>query len=90
MQEDWKFGLKQIVNKTPELAKWIFRVVLYITTMLSIVVNVIPEIPDPLRVAITKYSLYAVTLVHSFSKLFGIEVKPIFLKPTRNDVTRNP
>ncbi len=89
MQQDWKFGLRQVFKTTPDFAKWIFRVVLYITTMLSIVVNVIPEIPEPIRAAITKYSLYAVTLVHSFSKLFGIEVKPIFLKPSKN-VTRNP
>lgn len=73
MEEKVKFGFRQIANKTPEFAKIMFRFVLYATSALTLIINVISEIPEPIKLIITKYSLYAVTLVHGFSKMFGIQ-----------------
>ncbi len=72
MQENVRFGFNQIANRTPNFAKWIFRSVLYFCTATNIVVSIVDEIPDDWQLAIGKYSVYAVTIVHSFSKLFGI------------------
>ncbi len=73
MEEKIKFGFGQIVKETPQFAKWMFRIVLYATSALTLIINVVTEIPEPIKLMITKYSLYAVTLVHGFSKMFGIE-----------------
>ncbi len=72
MNEKIKFGFGQIFKTTPDAAKWCFRVVLYIASGLVLIVNTITEIPEPFKLAITKYSMYAVTFVHGFSKMFGI------------------
>lgn len=69
-----KFGLSQIGATTPQTAKWVFRAVLYTAAAANIIVGTITEIPEPVKVAILKYSLYGVTMVHSFSKLFGIDI----------------
>lgn len=69
-----KFGLDQITAPTPKTAKYIFRAVLYTAAAANIIVGTITEIPEPVKVAIMKYSLYGVTLVHAFSKLFGIDI----------------
>lgn len=69
-----KFGLNQITAQTPKAAKYAFRAVLYIAAVANIIVGTITEIPEPVQVAIMKYSLYGVTLVHAFSKLFGIDM----------------
>lgn len=70
-----KFGFGQIPNTTPEFAKWIFRIVLYAVAAINLVVTVINEIPQPLKIIVWKYSAYAVALVHGFSKMFGLPVE---------------
>lgn len=74
-EEKVKFGLGQITNTTPKFAKYLFRAVLYIAAAVNLVLSVIDEIPPDVKAMIGKYSIYAVTLVHGFSKLFGIEVE---------------
>jgi hypothetical protein len=69
-----KFGLSQIGATTPKTAKWAFRVILYLAAAANIIVGTVTEIPEPVKVIILKYSLYGVTLVHAFSKLFGIDI----------------
>lgn len=69
------FGFNQIKQETPAFAKWVFRVVLYAAAIGTLVVNTIPEIPDHTADLIAKYSLYAITLTHSISKMFGIKVE---------------
>lgn len=69
-----KFGLRQIGATTPKTAKWAFRIILYVAAAANIIVGVITEIPEPVKAMILKYSLYGVTMVHAFSKLFGIDI----------------
>ena len=70
-----KFGFGQIANATPGFAKWVFRAVLYMAAIANIVLGVVTEIPEPVKFIVLKYSLYGVTLVHSLSRMFGIEVE---------------
>lgn len=74
--EKVKFGFGQISKKTPEYATWIFRIVLYAAALANFVVDVVTEIPPDIKVIIAKYSVYAVTLTHGITKMFGITVEP--------------
>ena len=74
------FGLNQIKNPTPLWAKNVFRVVLYTAAAVNIVLDIVTEIPPEVKVLIAKYSLYLVTGVHSFSKLFGIDISDIDIR----------
>lgn len=69
------FGFNQIKAETPNFAKWVFRVVLYAAAIGTLLINTIPEIPDHTADLIGKYCLYAITLTHSISKMFGIKVE---------------
>lgn len=69
-----KFGWKQLFKPTPQIAKNIFRVVLYAAALTNIFLMVIDEIPPHVEAIVGKYSIYAVTLVHMISKLFGIDI----------------
>lgn len=69
-----KFGINQITNPTPQVAKNVFRVVLYAAAAVNLLLQVVVEIPPDIAALVAKYSLYAVTLVHGFSKLFGIDI----------------
>ncbi len=71
--EQWRFGFGQIPKTTPEFAKWIFRIVLYATSVINLVISVVTEIPPDIKMMMAKYSLYAVTMVHGFTKLFGLQ-----------------
>jgi hypothetical protein len=70
-----KFGFGQIPKTTPEFAKWAFRIVLYVAAVANFIIATVTEIPVPIAMIIAKYSLYAVTLVHGFSKMFGLQVE---------------
>jgi hypothetical protein len=72
-----KFGIGQIGNPTPKVAKNIFRIMLYAAAVANLLLQVVVEIPPHVAGIIGKYSLYAVTLAHGFSKLFGIDVSEI-------------
>jgi len=69
-----KFGFGQITNPTPQMAKNVFRIVLYAAAVVNLILQTVVEIPPHVATIVAKYSLYAVTLVHGFSKLFGIDV----------------
>ncbi len=49
MEEKIKFGFGQIAKKTPEFAKWMFRIVLYTASALTLIINVVTEIPEPIK-----------------------------------------
>jgi len=72
-----KFGFGSIGMPTPALAKNIFRVILYMASAVNIVIIAIPQIPDHAKVQIMTISSTAVVLVHSFSKLFGIDLTDV-------------
>lgn len=68
-----KFGFAAITKPTPELAKKIFRIVLYVAALGNIIVDIFPEIPLEVKGMIAMYSVKAVALVHAITKLFGLE-----------------
>lgn len=68
------FGWKQIGKPTPASATWVFRTVLYTAAAVNIICMVISEIPQSVKDIIGRYSIEAVTLVHMFSKLFGVPI----------------
>jgi hypothetical protein len=72
-----RFGIGQITNPTPQLAKNIFRVVLYAAAIVNIVMLNIPSIPEETKVQIMGYSSMATVIVHAISKLFGIDISDI-------------
>lgn len=82
-----KFGIGQISNPTPKTAKNIFRVVLYAAALANLILQIVVEIPEPVRIIVAKYSIYAVTLVHGISKLFGIDVSDV--EPPNTVMDRN-
>lgn len=69
-----KFGLGQIGKTTPIWAKNVFRIVLYVATALTLVTQIITEIPEDVKIAISRYSIEAVALVHALTKLFGVDL----------------
>lgn len=70
-----KFGLGQVGKTTPTWAKQLFRIVLYVATAVVITTQIITEIPEEIKVIVSKYAIEAVALVHAFSKLFGVDIK---------------
>lgn len=74
MNEKIKFGFGQIANATPKIATWVFRIILYAAAIVNIFLQVIDEIPPDVKAIVGKYSVYAVTLTHTLTRMFGIEV----------------
>lgn len=69
-----KFGLGQIKKPTPAFAKWIFRVVLYFSSIGTFVINTDDEIQAKTAKRWTKYLAISTIAVHMGSKLFGVEI----------------
>ena len=70
-----KFGLGQVGKTTPIWAKNLFRIVLYGAMTLTLVTQIVTEIPVEISTAIAKYSIEAVALVHAITKLWGVDIK---------------
>ncbi len=70
-----KFGFNQVGKTTPIWAKHLFRIVLYTAGALTLITQVVAEIPQEISAIIAKYSVEAVVLVHGFSKMFGVDIK---------------
>ncbi len=80
-----KFGFGQIVNQSPLWAKWVFRSVLYLSAATAVVMGIVTEIPEDVKVVVLKYCVEGTALVHAFSKMFGIDVGD---DPTTKDDTQ--
>ena len=76
------FGVNQISNPTPNWANWIFRTLLYAGAITTIVLSTITEIPDNVKLVVAKYTLEGITLVHAFTKMFGITIVNDPTQPT--------
>lgn len=72
-QQPVKFGLGQIGNKTPNFAKWFFRVFFYVTQTVNLGIILFSSIPAKTKLEITEYVTFANLAAHGFSKMFGIE-----------------
>lgn len=75
MENTTKFGISQVLNKTPNWAIWMFRIVFILTTVATFVIASDPSISDDLKVRIGVYLKGLDMLIFSISKLFGVDVK---------------
>lgn len=69
-----KFGLGQLLQPTPALAKSIATWVLYAAAIVNIILANVVQIPAPVKGLIAQYSLEGVALVHAITRLFGITI----------------
>lgn len=69
-----KFGFGQILNQSPMWARWVFRGTLYLSAATAVVLGIVTEIPEEVKITILKYCLEGTALVHAFSKMFSIDV----------------
>jgi hypothetical protein len=81
MAKETSFGVKAITRKTPEWAKWTFRVVFILTTVATFIIASDPAINDALKVRIGVYLKGLDMLIYGVSKLFGEDIKPDTDKP---------
>jgi hypothetical protein len=66
------FTRKAIVSKTPDWAKWTFRIVFAITGVATFIIASDPSIEDNLKVQIGVYLKGVDMFVFTLSKMFGI------------------
>ncbi|MFZ4413991.1 MAG: hypothetical protein ACOYOV_12980 [Bacteroidales bacterium] len=66
------FTRKAIVSKTPDWAKWTFRIVFAITGVATFVIASDPSIEDTLKVQIGVYLKGVDMFVFTLSKMFGV------------------
>lgn len=69
-----KFGFRQIKNVTPLWAKWVFRVFLYLASVVNLALIIFTNIPAETKLIITKWITFATLSVHLASKMFGVEL----------------
>lgn len=69
------FGLKQLKSETPLWAKWVFRVTLIVTTVLSFWIAGTNLISDNIKLEIIQALKTLDVLVFAISKLFGINIE---------------
>jgi hypothetical protein len=66
------FTRKAIVSKTPDWAKWTFRIVFAITGVATFIIASDPSIEDTLKVQIGVYLKGVDMFVFTLSKMFGV------------------
>lgn len=82
-----KFGINWISAPTPQKIKWIFRIILYTAGFTSIVLPMIPEIPQNVALIIANWALRLIMIAHAASKFFGIDLTDVIppeVTPTKN------
>lgn len=72
-QQPVKFGLGQIGNKTPDWAKWAFRIFFYVTQTINLGLIMFSDIPVETKLKLTEYVTFANLAVHGLSKMWGVE-----------------
>jgi hypothetical protein len=74
-QPETGFGPKFIGSRTPEWARWLFRIFFYVTSMTTLALSLFSTIPVETKLHIAEVVGFANMAVHSFSKMFGIKVE---------------
>lgn len=69
------FGPNQLNKPTPPWAKKIFKIFLYVTGSITIILDVFTEIPADIKLLINSSVIKANLLVHAFSEMFGINIE---------------
>jgi hypothetical protein len=75
MELTTKFGLGQLNNPTPQTAKVIFRIILYVSAMWAVAAPVITELSPATLAIINKYLILSNALVNVTIKFFGLDYK---------------
>lgn len=71
-----KFGFNQIASKTPEWAKWTFRIFFYCTSMTGIALTTFTRVPAETKVMILEGVTFGNLAIHSLSKMCGVTDAP--------------
>jgi hypothetical protein len=70
-----KIGWNQLNNPTPEIAKIVFRIILYISALWAMVSPAITEIDPATLATVNKYLLLANGVVNVTIRFFGWDIK---------------
>jgi len=75
-----KFGVDQIGNHTPQWATWVFRIVLYICSLLILALTTLNVSRIGLNAGDVKDLVallsLAIMAIHTGTRMIGVEVKP--------------
>jgi hypothetical protein len=75
MQNKVQFGLGQITNATPKAATWVFRIILYVTLIVDVVILYFGDMIAPeMKALIAVWSVKVIGFTHAITRLFGIKV----------------
>jgi hypothetical protein len=72
-----KFGIPQILHPTPETAKVVFRIVLYVAAVANFAVLTFSDIPQEIKSVVGQYSVEIVAFVHGITRMFGLHVEDV-------------
>jgi len=70
-----RFGFGQIGNTTPPWVKNAFRVFFYVTSVLTIGLDIFTDIPTDVKLMVSKYVIQGNLFAHAISKMCGLESK---------------
>lgn len=64
-------GTQALNQPTPMMLRYIFRAVLYLSTLWALLAPVMTDIPEPTQLLINKYLLLGNTIISGTIKFFG-------------------
>ena len=70
-----QFGIDQLSNPTPSIAKYIFRTILYLSAIWAVIMPTVTELPETTIAAINKYMLLGNAVINVTIKFFGWDYK---------------
>lgn len=70
-----QFGIDQLSNPTPSIAKYIFRTILYLSAIWAVIMPTVTELPPDTIAAINKYMLLGNAVINVTIKFFGWDYK---------------
>lgn len=79
-----KFGLKQFLQQTPTIAKYIGNGVIYATLIVNAGLVCFPQIPDDIKALIAGYSASASLFVKTVCSGFGIQLTDSVSSSSKN------
>jgi hypothetical protein len=77
-----KFGLSQLANETPQIAKVVAQLTVYAVGVVNVALLSFPQIPASVKANVAGYSGGALLFVNSICHMFGIQVtNPTYTPP---------
>lgn len=75
-KETVKFGFRQLRERTPEIARWAFRIFFYCTSSIVLFITVFTEISTETKELLLKGTTFGNLAAHALSKMFGVKEEP--------------